>query len=216
MSPGGWIAGERRAGAAVSLVAAAALRPYVEMRAQAPLAAGLGLLATGAALASTALTPCGARAARAGGAGGTCRTCRTSIEAPSLAEMAAVGAAHGLATAPGACGRSAARRGRREKGDRARRRRGARRGRDRRRAARGAEGAGAGRETRGGCAEVARRGKADVGNRVAPLSPRRASASAVRFRYRKEWVDVSAAGYPRHPCEILTRLRLRPTRRVAP
>lgn len=87
-------------GTAVSLLVEAALRPYVEMWSQAPLAVGLGLLATGAALASTALAPrdAGRRAPRdadrkrsgAGAAG------------PSLVGMLAAGVAHGLATAPGA------------------------------------------------------------------------------------------------------------------
>ncbi|WP_437813077.1 undecaprenyl-diphosphate phosphatase [Sorangium sp. So ce1078] len=74
-------------GAAASLIAAAALRPYVALWGQAPLAVGLGLLATGAALASTAIAPH--------------RDARDQTDAPSLAGMLAAGAAHGVATLPG-------------------------------------------------------------------------------------------------------------------
>ncbi|WP_438026181.1 undecaprenyl-diphosphate phosphatase [Sorangium sp. So ce233] len=74
-------------GAAASLIVAAALRPYVALWGSAPLAVGLGLLATGAALASTAIAP------RRGGRAGT--------DAPSLAGMIAAGAAHGIAALPG-------------------------------------------------------------------------------------------------------------------
>ncbi|AUX48974.1 undecaprenol kinase [Sorangium cellulosum] len=71
------------AAAAASLVVAALVRP-AGAAAAAPLAAGLGLLATGAALASTALAPP-----------------RAAADAPSLAGMIAAGAAHGLAALPG-------------------------------------------------------------------------------------------------------------------
>ncbi|HTN89546.1 MAG TPA: undecaprenyl-diphosphate phosphatase, partial [Sorangium sp.] len=74
-------------GAAVSLLVAAALRPYAARWGHAPLAAGLGLLATGAALASTAVAPR--------------RADREETDAPSLAGMIAVGAAHGVAALPG-------------------------------------------------------------------------------------------------------------------
>jgi undecaprenyl-diphosphatase len=70
------------AGSAVSLSVAAALRPYVEVWSQAPLALGLGLLGTGVALASTAFAP-------------------PRTEVPTLAGMIAVGLAHGFAVAPG-------------------------------------------------------------------------------------------------------------------
>ncbi|WP_437734083.1 undecaprenyl-diphosphate phosphatase [Sorangium sp. So ce1335] len=74
-------------GAAASLLAAAALRPYVALSGRAPLAVGLGLLATGAALATTAVAPRRAE--------------RTPTDAPSFAGMLAVGAAHGIAALPG-------------------------------------------------------------------------------------------------------------------
>ncbi|XXX76912.1 undecaprenyl-diphosphate phosphatase [Sorangium sp. So ce134] len=74
-------------GAAASLIVATALRPYIALWGQAPLAVGLGLLATGAALASTAIAP------RRDGRGAT--------DAPSLAGMLAAGAAHGVAALPG-------------------------------------------------------------------------------------------------------------------
>ncbi|WP_129356006.1 undecaprenyl-diphosphate phosphatase [Sorangium cellulosum] len=75
-------------GAAASLLVAAALdRGAPAPGPEAPLAAGLGLLATGAALASTALAPRRADRARA--------------DAPSLAGMLAAGAAHGAAALPG-------------------------------------------------------------------------------------------------------------------
>ncbi|WP_437991815.1 undecaprenyl-diphosphate phosphatase [Sorangium sp. So ce145] len=75
-------------GAAVSLIVAAALRPYVAPWRDAPLAVGLGLLATGAALASTALAPR--------------RDGRDETDAPSIAGALAAGAAHGVAALPGA------------------------------------------------------------------------------------------------------------------
>ncbi|WP_437998468.1 undecaprenyl-diphosphate phosphatase [Sorangium sp. So ce185] len=74
-------------GAAASLIVAAALRPYVARWGQDPLAVGLGLLATGAALASTAIAPR--------------RDGRDATDAPSLVGMLAVGAAHGAAALPG-------------------------------------------------------------------------------------------------------------------
>lgn len=75
-------------GAAVSLLVAAALdRDEPAHGSDAPLAVGLGLLATGAALASTALLPL--------------RGDRRRAEAPSLAGMLAAGAAHGAASLPG-------------------------------------------------------------------------------------------------------------------
>ncbi|WP_437622555.1 undecaprenyl-diphosphate phosphatase [Sorangium sp. So ce1151] len=74
-------------GAAVSLLVAAALRPYAARWGHAPLATGLGLLATGAALASTAIAPR--------------RADRDETDAPSLAGMIAAGAAHGVAALPG-------------------------------------------------------------------------------------------------------------------
>ncbi|WP_437797726.1 undecaprenyl-diphosphate phosphatase [Sorangium sp. So ce693] len=75
-------------GAAVSLIVAAALRPYVAPWRDTPLAVGLGLLATGAALASTAIAPR--------------RDGRDEADAPSLACALAAGAAHGVAALPGA------------------------------------------------------------------------------------------------------------------
>ncbi|WP_437589870.1 undecaprenyl-diphosphate phosphatase [Sorangium sp. So ce1000] len=75
-------------GAAASLVVAAALRPYVAPWRDAPLAVGLGLLATGAALASSVLAPQ--------------RDDRDEVDAPSLAGTIAAGAAHGVGALPGA------------------------------------------------------------------------------------------------------------------
>lgn len=73
-------------GCASSLSASALLRPYVALWADAPLAQGLGLVITGAALASAAIAPPpGARA-----------------EAPSLLGMAVAGLAHGAGVTPGA------------------------------------------------------------------------------------------------------------------
>jgi undecaprenyl-diphosphatase len=85
-------------GTAISLTAAAALRPFVELWAEAPIAVGLGLLITGAALASTAIAPrAGGRAERRGETPGAARD-----EAPPLLGMAAAGLAHGIGGAPGA------------------------------------------------------------------------------------------------------------------
>lgn len=75
-------------GAAASLIVAAALRSHAAPWRDAPLAVGLGLLATGAALASTALAPR--------------RDGRDEADAPSLAGTIAAGAAHGVAALPGA------------------------------------------------------------------------------------------------------------------
>jgi undecaprenyl-diphosphatase len=75
-------------GAAISLATAAALRTFVELWAEAPIALGLGLVVTGTALASTALAP-----QATGG---------TRAKAPSPLGMAAAGLAHGIGVAPGA------------------------------------------------------------------------------------------------------------------
>jgi len=69
---------------AASMAAAAAARPFAEVWNRTPIAIGCGLLATALAVASTALAP------------------RGRVESPSLFGAALVGAAHGLATFPGA------------------------------------------------------------------------------------------------------------------
>ncbi|MCC6551641.1 MAG: UDP kinase [Polyangiaceae bacterium] len=92
-SAGAWDAALVLVGCATSLIVGAALRPRLGAWAEGPLAQGIGLVATGAALASTALSP---------GAGGWRRAGRAPAEAPSMAGMMAVGLVHGLAVAPGA------------------------------------------------------------------------------------------------------------------
>lgn len=77
-------------GVAASLAVSAFTLPRVETWAGSPTAAGLGLFATGLALASTLLIPRFAAHGREGRTG------------PSLAGAALVGAAHGLAVFPGA------------------------------------------------------------------------------------------------------------------
>ncbi|HSN99845.1 MAG TPA: undecaprenyl-diphosphate phosphatase, partial [Candidatus Nanopelagicales bacterium] len=72
-------------GCAVSLPASALLRPFVALWSEAPLAQGLGLLITGAALASAAIAPPG----------------RGRVEQPSGLGMIAAALAHGLGVAPG-------------------------------------------------------------------------------------------------------------------
>ena len=93
-SPAAWDAALLLAGSAASLLVGAALRPYVEAWASAPFAVGLGLLGTGAALASTALAPGPSSEGRAGP--------QARAEAPSLAGVVLAGVAQGLAVAPGA------------------------------------------------------------------------------------------------------------------
>ncbi|EYF05949.1 undecaprenyl-diphosphate phosphatase [Chondromyces apiculatus] len=79
-------------GAAMSLALSAVLRPYVALWSEAPLAQGLGLVISGAALASAIIAPPpGARA-----------------EAPGVVGMVGVGLAHGLGVAPGASALGAA------------------------------------------------------------------------------------------------------------
>jgi len=56
-SPGAWDAALILAGSGVSLATSAALRPFVALWAEAPIAVGLGLVITGAALGSTAIAP---------------------------------------------------------------------------------------------------------------------------------------------------------------
>ena len=82
-------------GAGMSLALSTALRPYVALWSEAPLAQGLGLVISGAALASAIIAPSpagtGARA-----------------EAPGVVGMVGVGLAHGLGVAPGASALGAA------------------------------------------------------------------------------------------------------------
>lgn len=78
-------------GSAVSVAVSAIALPRVEMWAASPTATGLGLCASGLAIASTALAPRFAAHDAAGARPG-----------PSLAGAVLVGAAHGLAVFPGA------------------------------------------------------------------------------------------------------------------
>jgi len=89
-SPGAWDAALILAGSAVSLATSAALRPFVALWAEAPIAVGLGLVITGAALGSTAIAPRPSTAPDA------------RSERPPLAGMVAAGLVHGLGMAPGA------------------------------------------------------------------------------------------------------------------
>lgn len=85
-SPAAWDAVLILTGALTSLGTSAAMRPLVALWADAPIALGLGLVITGAALASTAVAP------RPGPRG----------ERPPLLGVAAAGLVHGLGVAPGA------------------------------------------------------------------------------------------------------------------
>ncbi|AKT37030.1 undecaprenyl-diphosphate phosphatase [Chondromyces crocatus] len=75
-------------GSAVSLGVSASLRPYVTLWAEAPLAQGLGLVVSGAAIAGAALAP----------------PAEERGESPSLLGMLVAGVAHGVGLAPGATG----------------------------------------------------------------------------------------------------------------
>ena len=68
----------------VSIVVGALVRPYLEMWSGAPVAAGLGMVVTGAAGASVSLAP------------------KPHRKAPTLAGAIAVGLVHGAAAFPGA------------------------------------------------------------------------------------------------------------------
>jgi undecaprenyl-diphosphatase len=96
-SPGARDAARVTLGVLVSLLVEHAVAPRVELWRASPSAAGIGLLVTGVALASTRFAPSTAAlddedTASAGAAG----------EAPAAAAMVLVGAAHGLAVFPGA------------------------------------------------------------------------------------------------------------------